>query len=88
MKVKKNQNPSYILGYLLELIIKIWQFGKKYSLKSGEFGPFFPWKILCIGQNHIFQVKIWRNLGPKKRWFQLMLEHIPHDSQKPKTWLW
>jgi len=59
MKVKKNQNPSYILGYLLELIIKIWQFGKKHSLKSGEFGPFFPWKILCIGQNMA-------KFGPKK----------------------
>jgi hypothetical protein len=32
------------------------------SLKSGELGPLFPKKILCIGQNHIFQLKIWRNL--------------------------
>jgi hypothetical protein len=23
--------------------------------KSSEFGPNFPWKILCIGRNHIFQ---------------------------------
>jgi len=28
----------YILGYLLELVIQIWQFGKRNSLKSGEFG--------------------------------------------------
>jgi hypothetical protein len=36
-------------------------------LKSGEFGSFFPWKILCIGQNHIFQVKICQNLAPEKK---------------------
>jgi hypothetical protein len=35
----------------LELIIKIWQFGLFFPLKSGEFGPLLPWKILCIGQN-------------------------------------
>jgi hypothetical protein len=33
---------------------------------SQVFGPFFPWKILCIGWNHIFQVEIWRNFAPKK----------------------
>jgi hypothetical protein len=32
-----------------------------FSSKSGEFGPFFPWKILCIGRNNVFQVEIWRN---------------------------
>jgi hypothetical protein len=31
---------------------------KLFFSKSGEFGPFFPWKILCIGQNRIFQVEI------------------------------
>jgi hypothetical protein len=68
MKVLKNQNPSYILGYLLELIIKIWQFGRKKFFKIWRiWAIFFPWEILCIGQNHIFQVKIWRNLAPKKR---------------------
>jgi len=35
----------YILGYILELIIKIWQL-ELFFLKSGEFGQFFPWKIL------------------------------------------
>jgi len=50
----------YILGYLLELIIKIWRSGIFIFIsKCGESGPFFSWKILCIGQNHIFQVKIW-----------------------------
>jgi hypothetical protein len=33
----------YILGYLLELIIKIWQSGIFIFIsKSGESGPFFP----------------------------------------------
>jgi hypothetical protein len=26
------------------------------------------WKILCIGQNHIFQVEIWRNFANQKHW--------------------
>ncbi len=39
--------------------LAIWIF---VSLKSGELGPMFPQKVLCIGQNHIFQLEIWRNL--------------------------
>jgi hypothetical protein len=44
-KIKKS---FYILGYLLELIIKIWQFGFIFfPSKSYMFGAFFiPWKIL------------------------------------------
>jgi hypothetical protein len=30
-------------------------------------GHFFPWKILCIGQSHIFQVEIWGNFAQKKK---------------------
>jgi hypothetical protein len=48
----------YILGYLSELIIKIWLFGKKIPSKFGEFGPFFQCKILLISRNNIFQVEI------------------------------
>jgi hypothetical protein len=33
-------------------------------------GHFFPWKILCIGWNHIFQVEIWRQFVQKNHWFQ------------------
>jgi hypothetical protein len=33
---------------------------KKIPLKIWRFGRFSPWKILCIGWNHIFQVEIWR----------------------------
>jgi hypothetical protein len=32
----------YIFGYILKLIIKIWQFGKKHSIKPEEFGLSFP----------------------------------------------
>jgi hypothetical protein len=37
VKVENKQKPFYILGYLLELIIKIWQFGFIFE-KSGECG--------------------------------------------------
>jgi len=47
----------YILGYVLKVIIRLWQFGIFLNLKCVKFGPFFPWKILlCISRNHIFQV--------------------------------
>jgi hypothetical protein len=36
-------------------------------LKSGKLGPVFAWKILCKGQNHIFQVKIWQNFAQRKQ---------------------
>jgi hypothetical protein len=29
--------------------------GRRFFSKSDEFGPFFSWKILPIGRNHIFQ---------------------------------
>jgi hypothetical protein len=44
-KQNKKQNKTkflYILGYLLEVIIKIWGFEKIKSSKFGEFGSFFP----------------------------------------------
>ncbi len=69
MKVEKKKAGSsfYILGYLLELIIKIWWFGNFFfSRNLANLGHFFSWKILRIGQKHIFQVKIWRNFTKKK----------------------
>jgi hypothetical protein len=40
---KKKTESFYFLGYLLELIIKIWQFGFYFfPLKFGEFGPLLP----------------------------------------------
>jgi hypothetical protein len=67
MKVEKKSEYFYILGYLLELIIKIWQSELLLLLKSGKFDPFFPWKTLCIHQNHIFEVKIWQSFTPPKK---------------------
>jgi len=50
----KKKGSLYILGYVSELVIKIWQSEKKKKKsKSGEFGP---------GRNHNFQVQI----SPKK----------------------
>jgi hypothetical protein len=44
----ENKTPRlHILGHLLEVLIKIWQFGKEF-FESSKFGPFFPWGILCI----------------------------------------
>jgi hypothetical protein len=58
----------YIVGYILELIIQ------KYGDMDFVFfkiwliwAIFFPQKILCIGQNHIFQVKIWLKLAGKRK---------------------
>jgi hypothetical protein len=53
MKVggKKTQNPSILVATYSEIIKKnlmIWKFVFFIS-ESGKFGPFFPWKILCIG---------------------------------------
>jgi hypothetical protein len=73
MKVE-NEKPEffytlgciYILGYIVEIIIKNLAIKKK-SSTSGEFGSFgffLEKKILCIGRNHIFQVEIWRNHTP------------------------
>jgi hypothetical protein len=41
-------------------MIKIWQSEKKKDRNLANLGQFFPWKILCIGRNHIFQLEIWR----------------------------
>jgi hypothetical protein len=60
---KKNTESFYILGYILELITKIWRFGNLFPPKSGDVVstnyPFY------IGRNHIFQVKIW---AKEKHW--------------------
>jgi hypothetical protein len=56
----------YILGYLLELIIKIWRFEKKILQNLANLGQFFHEKILCAGRNHIFQVEIWRKFASQR----------------------
>jgi hypothetical protein len=65
MVVEKNQNHSIFLA-------TYWNLSQNSGdsdfifLKSGKFGPFFPWKILCIGQNHTFQVEMWQNFTKKE----------------------
>lgn len=31
-----------------------------FPLRFGKFGPFFPWKYLCIGWSHTFHPEIWK----------------------------
>ncbi len=67
MKVGKNKIKIFLYSWLptgtYHKNLAIWNF---FSSKSGEFRSFFPWKIFCIGQNHIFQVKIWRKFVSKR----------------------
>ncbi len=56
---RKKTESFYIFSYLLEvkdMELAIWNL---FNSKTFEFGPLFPWKILCINWNHICQVKIW-----------------------------
>jgi hypothetical protein len=64
VEVEKSKS-SYIFGYLVELIIIIWRLIDFFS-KSGEFRSFFSWKILPIGQNHIFPVGVWGKFASKR----------------------
>ncbi len=59
MKVPQKAESFYILDSLLELIIKIRQFGNFFPSKSGNFGSFYSWKILWTGWNHFSLVEIW-----------------------------
>jgi len=63
MKVEKKSESFYIVGYQLEHIIKIWQFGFYFILKSGNFGPFFREKSFVQVEIIFFWVKIWRKFG-------------------------
>ncbi len=62
---ESREGKNYILDYLLELIIKIWQFEKKF-LKIWQSWPFISQKILRIGWNHTCQVKIWQKFPGKR----------------------
>jgi hypothetical protein len=48
MKVEKNQNPSiFLASYILELITKIWQFGK-INLETWLIWAIFPMEIFPL----------------------------------------
>jgi hypothetical protein len=51
---KRKQNPSIFLTTHWNLSYKFCDLEKKVPSKSGQFGPFFPWKNLYLGGNHIF----------------------------------
>jgi hypothetical protein len=57
MKAEKKQNPSIFLATYWNSSLKSGDLDCLFG-KSGEFGGFLPLKILCICQNHIFQVTI------------------------------
>jgi hypothetical protein len=63
MKVSLKMGPSIFLAIYCNLS---YQCGDLEQKKS-EFGKvYISWKILRIGWNHIFQVKIWEKLASKK----------------------
>jgi hypothetical protein len=64
---KEKQEPSVYLATYWNLSYKCGDLETFFFSKSGESEPFFPWKILCIGRNHIFQVQIWRNFAKTKK---------------------
>jgi hypothetical protein len=66
MKVPQKAESFYILNSLLELIIKIRQFGICFPSKSGNFGFFFSWKILWTGWNHFSELKFGENSPVKE----------------------
>jgi hypothetical protein len=47
-----------------------------FFLKCDEVGPFFLWKILCLGWYHVFQVKIWskKNIFHHLLWIKRFLK--------------
>jgi hypothetical protein len=51
MKVEKKQDPSTFLATYWNLSKKSGDLETSFFPKSSEFGPFFSWKILCIGRN-------------------------------------
>jgi hypothetical protein len=60
MEIGKNQNLS-IFWLPIGTNNKNLAIGRIFFLKSGEFGPFFSWKILPVCRNHIFQVGLGKN---------------------------
>jgi hypothetical protein len=58
MKVgkKKRKSPSIFLATYWNLSYKSGNF--EFSRNLANLGPFFPWKIICVGRNNIFQGEI------------------------------
>jgi hypothetical protein len=52
---RKKPESFYILGYLLDLIIKIWPSSPQKNFEIWQIWVTIPWKILYISQNYIFR---------------------------------
>ncbi len=76
-EVGKKSIFFYIFRYLLELIIKIWRLVELFFRSLANWGPFFSWKILHIGRNHIFQVRTWQKFASKRN----------AESMQPCDWV-
>jgi hypothetical protein len=78
----QQQNESFIIvNYYLFRTFSHWFLGckgknsfsetldtwKSENSKFDEFGPFFAWKIVCVCQNHIFEVKLWKIFASKNK---------------------
>jgi hypothetical protein len=79
MKVEKNQNPFIFLATYWNLSSKSDNLIISF-LKSGKFGPVLVWKILCKGQNHFFQVKIWQNFAQSKKTLVILVINQPQEE--------
>jgi hypothetical protein len=56
-----SRRENLYFDYLLEHIVEIWP--QKKIVRSGQLGPKCFTKILCMCQNHIFQVeKKWKKI--------------------------
>ncbi len=82
MKVEKKTGSFYILGYLLELIIKIWWFEKFFfgNLAMGHFlmeNPLHRLKSYFSGRN---LTKFWKNKMNRKHWGLEVAGRTHHDN--------
>ncbi len=82
MVVEKNQNRSIFLATYWNLAQNSGEL-EIYFFEIWQILPFFPWKILCIGQNHIFRSKFGKiskkeNTAPKV--LALLLDTIVQKS--------
>jgi len=86
MNVGKKPESLYFLGYLLELIIKIWQFEFS-SSKSGQFRPIFQWNILCTTCWNFAKFRLIKNTESSINIFTQIWHYSNYKSKKPFIFL-
>ncbi len=68
MKLEKKTGSFYILGYILELIIKIWWSGNLFfKKKSGKFWPFFSMENPLSSSKSYFSGQNFAKVHPEKK---------------------